>query len=281
MKRKTIIALAVLLLIAAVGLTVYPLVSNYINDKYQSLVRTEYVEEVEQSDAAELVEAKAAARAYNDSLSPLRYHREAVQTASENYENQLNLNGSGIMGYVEIPKLEINLPIYHGTGETALDKGVGHLLGSSLPVGGTGCHSILTGHSGVAGNRLFSDIDQLSEGDVFFLRVLDETLAYEVEAVNIVLPYETELLAPIRGRDLCTLVTCYPYGVNTHRLLVRGKRIPYEEAVVLEREAEEEPVRSTWKEQYVRGLGIGGASAAGAILIVLLICFIRKKRRRL
>ena len=154
------------------------------------------------------------------------------------------------------------------------------LLGSSsLPVGGAGCHSILTGHSGVAGNKLFSDIDQLSEGDVFYLRVLDETLAYEVEAVNIVLPYETELLAPIRGRDLCTLVTCYPYGVNTHRLLVRGKRIPYEEAVVIERKAEEEPVRSTWKEQYVKGLAIGGASAAGAMLIVLLICFIRKKRR--
>ena len=280
MKRIIIKALAALLLIAAVGLTVYPLVSNYVNDKYQSMVRTEYVEEVEKRDEVELVEAKAAARAYNDNLSPLRYHREAVQTASENYENLLNLNGSGIMGYVEIPKLEINLPIYHGTGETALDKGVGHLLGSSLPVGGTGCHSILTGHSGVAGNKLFSDIDQLSEGDVFYLRVLDETLAYEVEAVNIVLPYETELLAPIRGRDLCTLVTCYPYGVNTHRLLVRGKRIPYEEAVEIEEIAGEEPVRSTWKEQYVKGLVIGGAAAAGAILIGLLISFIRKKRRR-
>ena len=279
MKRIIITALAVLLLIAAAGLTVYPLVSNYVNDKYQSLVRTEYAEEVEKSDAAELAEAKAAAQAYNDSLSPLRYHREAVQAASEDYESLLNLNESGIMGYVEIPKLEINLPIYHGTGETALDKGVGHLLGSSLPVGGTGCHSILTGHSGVAGNKLFSDIDQLSEGDVFYLRVLDETLAYEVEAVNIVLPYETGLLAPVRGRDLCTLVTCYPYGVNTHRLLVRGKRIPYEEAVVIERKTEEEPVRSTWKEQYVKGLAIGGASAAGAMLIVLLICFIRKKRR--
>lgn len=280
LKRIMIKALAVLLLIAAAGLTVYPLVSNYVNDKYQSLVRTEYVEEIEKSDANELAEAKAAARAYNDNLSPLRYHREAVRTASENYENQLNLNGSGIMGYVEIPKLEINLPIYHGTGETALDKGVGHLLGSSLPIGGTGCHSILTGHSGVAGNRLFSDIDQLSEGDVFFLRVLDETLAYEVEAVNIVLPYETELLAPIRGRDLCTLVTCYPYGVNTHRLLVRGKRIPYEEAVIIERKTEEAPVRSTWKEQYVKGLVIGGAASVGAILICLLISFIRKKRRR-
>ena len=280
MKRKTIIALAVLLLIAATGLTIYPLVSNYVNDKYQSIVRTEYVEEVKKSDTAKLAEAKAAAQAYNDNLSPLRYHREAVQTASENYENLLNLNGSGIMGYVEIPKLGINLPIYHGTGETALDKGVGHLLGSSLPVGGTGCHSILTGHSGVAGNKLFSDIDQLSEGDVFYLRVLDETLAYEVEAVNIVLPYETELLAPIRGRDLCTLVTCYPYGVNTHRLLVRGKRIPYEEAVEIEEIVGEEPVRSTWKEQYVKGLVIGGAAAACAILIGFLICFIRKKRRR-
>ena len=124
------------------------------------------------------------------------------------------------------------------------------------------------------GSEVPSDIDQLSEGDVFYLRVLDETLAYEVEAVNIVLPYETELLAPVRGRDLCTLVTCYPYGVNTHRLLVRGKRIPYEEAVEIEEIAGEEPVRSTWKEQYVKGLVIGGAAAAGAILIGLLISFI-------
>ena len=280
MKRKAIIALAVLLLIAAAGLTVYPLVSNYVNDKYQSLVRIEYVEEIEKTNAMDLVDAKAAAQAYNDNLSPLRYHREAVQAASENYENLLKLNGSGIMGYVEIPKLEINLPIYHGTGETALEKGVGHLLGSSLPIGGPGCHSILTGHSGVAGNKLFSDIDQLSEGDVFYLRVLDETLAYEVEAVNIVLPYETELLAPVRGRDLCTLVTCYPYGVNTHRLLVRGKRIPYEEAVEIEENAGEEPVRSTWKEQYIKGLVIGGDCALAAALLGLAISWLRRKRRK-
>ena len=280
MKRKTVIALAILLMIAAAGLTVYPLVSNYVNDKYQSLVRTEYVGQIEETDAGAIADAKEAARAYNDSLSPLRYNREAVQSASENYDSLLNLNGSGIMGYVEIPKLELNLPIYHGTGEASLEKGVGHLLGSSLPVGGAGCHCILTGHSGVAGNKLFSDIDQMKEGDVFFLQVLNETLAYEVEAVNTVLPYETELLAPVRDRDLCTLVTCYPFGVNTHRLLVRGKRIPYEEAVQIEQAIEEEPVRSTWKEQYYRGLAIGGAAAIGALLLMWLSSLVLKKRRR-
>ena len=281
MKRKRIlICLSAVLFLSALGLTVYPLVSNYVNDKYQSLVRTEYAGQIESTDVAAIADAKEAAQAYNESLSPLRYNRDAVQSASENYDSFLNLNGSGIMGYVEILKLDLNLPIYHGTGETTLEKGVGHLLGSSLPIGGSGCHCILTGHSGVAGNKLFSDIDQLKEGDVFFLQVLNETLAYEVEAVNTVLPYETELLAPIRDRDLCTLVTCYPFGVNTHRLLVRGKRIPYEEAVEIEQTIEEEPVRSTWKEQYYRGLAIGGAAAIGALLIVWLVSFVLKKRRR-
>lgn len=280
MKKRIITILAVLLFLLALCITLYPIISNYINVRYQSTVRTEYTGGIRETDATALADAKAAAQAYNESLSPLRYNRDAVQSAAENYDGLLNLNGSGIMGYVEIPKLDLNLPIYHGTGEASLEKGVGHLLGSSLPVGGAGCHCILTGHSGVAGNKLFSDIDQLKEGDVFFLQVLNETLAYEVEAVNTVLPYETELLAPVRDRDLCTLVTCYPFGINTHRLLVRGKRIPFEEAVEIEQANEEEPVRSTWKEQYYRGLAIGGAAAIGALLLVWLASLFLKKRRR-
>ena len=189
-------------------------------------------------------------------------------------------SGSGIMGYVEIPKLGLNLPIYHGTSESVLEQGVGHLVGSSLPIGGEGCHSILTGHSGVAGKKLFSDIDQLREGDVFYLHILDETLAYQVCQINKVLPHETELLAPVSGEDLCTLVTCFPYGVNTHRLLVRGSRIPYEEAVVIETETEDEPVASTWKEQYYTGLLIGGSIAGGLVLIGLVVLIIRRIRRK-
>ena len=280
LKRIAILALAVLLLIGAAGVTVYPLVSNYINDKYQSVVCTEYVQELERIDSETMEAALEAAMEYNENLSPLRYNKEAVAAASLDYDRVLNLNGSGIMGYVEIPKLDIYLPIYHGTGEDALEKGVGHLTGSSLPIGGDSCHTILTGHSGVAGKRLFSDLDQMQEGDVFFLHVLDETLAYQVSSVSKVLPYETALLAPVRGKDLCSLVTCYPYGVNTHRLLVRGERIPYKEATVIAKEETKEPVRSTWKEQYFCGLAIGGGCAAGAALFGLLLSWLRKKRRR-
>lgn len=280
MKKAILIILAVLLFLAAAGITVYPLISNYVNDKYASVVRTDYIEEVRDLDEAAIEEAWSEAQAYNDNLSPLRYNKEAVQAASEDYESLLNLTGSGIMGYCEVPKLNINLPIYHGTGEGVLQKGVGHLTGSSLPIGGEGCHSVLTGHSGVAGKRLFSDLDQLCTGDVFYLHILNQILAYRITDINQVLPHETELLVPVPGQDLCTLVTCYPYGVNSHRLLVRGIRIPFVEAEEIEQEAEESgtPVKSTWKEQYYTGLVIGGGSALGAVFIGVIIAFVRKKR---
>ena len=282
MKRIVLILLAVLLFLAAAGITAYPLISNFVNDKYASVVRTDYIEVVRELDETAIKEAWSKAQEYNDSLSPLRYNREAVEAASQDYDELLNVNGSGIMGYVEIPKISINLPIYHGTGESVLDEGIGHLTGSSLPVGGEGCHSVLTGHSGVAGNRLFSDLEQLCAGDVFYLHILNQVLAYRVADINQVLPHETELLVPVSGQDLCTLVTCYPYGVNSHRLLVRGIRIPYAEATEIEQEAEENgsPVKSTWKAQYFTGLAIGGGAAAGAVIAVVIIALLRKKRRK-
>ena len=280
MKRFLLILLAILIFLAAAGLTAYPLISNYVNDKYQSVVRSNYARQVDEMDDTAVQDARAAAQAYNNSLSPLRYNREAVEEASVDYDSLLDITGSGIMGCVEIPKLGLNLPIYHGTSESVLEQGVGHLVGSSLPIGGEGCHSILTGHSGVAGKKLFSDIDQLHTGDVYYLHVLDETLAYQVTEINKVLPHETELLTPVSGEDLCTLVTCYPYGVNTHRLLVRGSRIPYEEAVEIEIETEDEPIASTWKEQYYTGLLIGGSIAGGLVLIGLVVLIIRRIRRK-
>ena len=280
MKRIIIIALSVLLFLAAAGVTVYPLISNYVNDKYQSKVHTNYVTEVEKMNASELDALKEAAQAYNDSLSPLCYKRESIQAAAIDYDALLDFNDSGIMGYVDIPKLSVNLPIYHGTDEETLQKGIGHLVGSALPIGGDGCHTVLTGHSGVAGKRLFSDLDQLETGDVFYLHVLNDTLAYQVTEINKVLPHETDLLTPEGDADLCTLITCYPYGVNSHRLLVRGSRIPYREAVAIAEEAKAEPVKSTWKEQYYTGLLIGGGAATGAVLVAILVLFLRKKRRK-
>ena len=272
MKKKMFTICTVLLFLAALCLTLYPLISNYVNQKYASQIHTAYQEVMEQADDSELLKAKELADAYSRTLVPgatEAYSQEGLQAASANYDSQLNIAGNGIMGYVEIPKISVNLPIYHGTENDSLERGIGHLLGSSLPVGGESTHSILSGHSGMASQKMFTDLEQLTAGDVFYLHVLDETLAYQVVEINTVLPYDTSLLGIAPGEDLCTLVTCTPYGVNTHRLLVRGSRIPYEEAELLAEEvAEEEPVKSTWEQKYIEGLLWG---VAAVLLLLLLI----------
>lgn len=281
LKKKVITICATVLFLTALGLTLYPLISNYVNQKYASEIQTAYQELIQQTDDSVLQEAKRRAIAYNLAITPGTadaYSEEALLSASENYENQLDITGNGIMGYVEIPKIQVNLPIYHGTDAEVLDRGVGHLLGSSLPVGGENTHTILSGHSGMASQKMFTDLEQLTPGDIFYLNVLNETLAYQVTEINTVLPYETELLGIVPGEDLCTLVTCTPYGVNTHRLLVRGSRIPYEEAAVLEEEtASAEPAASTWEAKYLQGLLLGCAAAGGVSAVVFLA--VRIKRR--
>ena len=264
----------VLFFLAALCLTLYPLISNYVNQKFASQIHTAYQEVMVQADDSELLKAKEVADAYNRTLVPGAsmvdaYSQEGLQAASADYDSQLNLAGNGIMGYVEIPKISVNLPIYHGTENDSLERGIGHLLGSSLPVGGESTHTILSGHSGMASQKMFTDLEQLTVGDVFYLHVLNETLAYQVVDINTVLPYDTSLLGIAPGEDLCTLVTCTPYGVNTHRLLVRGSRIPYAEAELLvEETAEEEPVKSTWEQKYIEGLLWG---IAAVLLLLLLI----------
>ena len=272
MKKKMFTICTVLLFLAALCLTLYPLISNYVNQKYASQIHTAYQEVMEQVDDSDLLKAKELANEYNRALVPGAtdaYSQEGLQAASADYGSQLNLAGNGIMGYVEIPKISVNLPIYHGTENDSLERGIGHLLGSSLPIGGESTHSILSGHSGMATQKMFTDLEQLIIGDVFYLHVLDETLAYQVVEINTVLPYDTSLLGIAPGEDLCTLVTCTPYGVNTHRLLVRGSRIPYEEAeLLMEETAEEEPAKSTWEQKYIEGLLWG---AAAVLLLLLLI----------
>lgn len=283
MKKKVITICATVLFLTALGLTLYPLISNYVNQKYASEIQTAYQELIQQTDDSVLQEAKRRAIAYNLAITPGTadaYSEEALLSASENYENQLDITGNGIMGYVEIPKIQVNLPIYHGTDAEVLDRGVGHLLGSSLPVGGENTHTILSGHSGMASQKMFTDLEQLVPGDVFYLNVLGETLAYQVTEINTVLPYETDLLGIAPGEDLCTLVTCTPYGVNTHRLLVRGSRIPYEEAAAMEEDtASVEPAASTWEAKYLQGLLIGCAAAVGVSAIVFLVVRIKKHPR--
>ena len=274
MKKILTIGGAILVFLMALGITLYPVISNFYNQRHQSQIHTQYEAVVEQTDDSDLIRARELAQQYNEAIQPGSrpddaYSRDAILEASRNYEDQLNLAGDGIMGYVEIPLIRVNLPIYHGTASETLDVGIGHLLGSSLPVGGESTHSVLTAHSGMAGQKMFSDIDQLEEGDVFYLQILGQTLAYQVDAIHVVLPHDTTYLGITQGEDQCTLVTWTPFGVNTHRLLVRGSRIPYEEAeVIVEEQLQvEEPPKSTWEQQYIKGvlLGVGGVGAAGLI----------------
>ena len=284
LKKNVITICAAVLFLTALGLTLYPLVSNYVNQKYASKIQTAYQEIIQQTDDSVLQEARQRAIAYNLAITPGTadaYSEESLSSAAKNYDDQLDIAGNGIMGYVEIPKIQVNLPIYHGTDAEVLDRGVGHLLGSSLPVGGENTHTILSGHSGMASQKMFTDLEQLAQGDVFYLNVLNETLAYQVTEINTVLPYETDLLGIAPGEDLCTLVTCTPYGVNSHRLLVRGSRIPYEEVAVMEEKtASTEQAASTWEVKYLQGILWGIAAALGSGVITLTGTRIYRKARK-
>ena len=285
-KKKVItICIAVVAFIIALGITLYPMISTWYNERHQAEVHIHYQEKVEQVDNTKRIEAKELAVAYNQTILPGAqdedsFSNEALLNAIEDYVGLLNLAGDGIMGYVEIPKIGVSLPIYHGTNNSTLERGVGHLLGSSLPVGGASTHSVLTAHSGMASQKLFSDLDRMKIGDVFYLDVLGERLAYQVDQIKTVLPYDTTYLQTEIGSDFCTLVTCTPFGVNTHRLLVRGTRIPYEEAeVIVEEKLEtEEPVKSTWEQQYLQGIIIGISAVVILGLGIMVFCIVRRRR---
>ena len=283
MKRKTVtIVLAGLAFLISLGLTLYPLIAARYNEAHQSAIHAEYEQLVEQKDDTEKKRILELARQYNEALKPgvtEAYSQDLLLWASEKYADQLNIAGNGIMGYVMMPAIRVNLPIFHGTSDETLAKGVGHLLGSSLPVGGKGTHTVLTGHSGMANQKMFSDLADLKIGDIFYLDVLGERLAYKVQEINTVLPYDTSLLEIEPEEDLCTLVTCTPYGVNTHRLLVRGYRVPYVEQSGEETILNEIPaVKSTWEQQYAKGLGVGILAVTGLGVLVWVGWMIWRKR---
>lgn len=285
MKRRYIrIVIAGIIFLLALLLTLYPVISNLYNQEHQSLIKTEYEEVVAQTDTAEFDRIRKLAVAYNKAITPgtagETYSQEAILAASEDYDAQLNLSGSGIMGYVKIPKIQVELPIYHGTGSDSLERGTGHLLGSSLPVGGESVHTIITGHSGMASQKMFTDLEQLEIGDVFYLHVLDAVLAYQVYFKEPVVPHDSSRLGIIQGKDLCTLITCYPTGVNTHRLLVQGERIPYEQAqevqaVTVSGETE---VESHWEDQYWLGIQMGLTAMICMVIVLNAILMVRKKQ---
>lgn len=252
--------LAVACGVAALGLLLYPLIGELISEKYHSDVETTYTTAIADTDDTELTAQWQAAEQYNDMLSGTATITEGGASAPPlAYAEQLTVGG--VMAYVDIPKIGVYLPVQHGTDADTLERAVGHVVGTSLPVGGSSTHAVLSAHSGMASSRLFSDIDQLTVGDTFYIHVLGEVLAYEVDNINTVLPTDTSLLQIEDGKDLVTLVTCTPFGINTHRLLVRGHRVPYtpeQEAEV----AETQKVTSSWTRHYLTGLGTGLGTVA-------------------
>lgn len=214
-----------LILLAGVSLLLYPTVSDYWNSFTQSKAIASYAEEVADLNGDKYDELWNAAVKYNESLADRSNSYVLDDTQEEEYNKLLNVSGSGVMGYIEIPSIDCSLPIYHGTDESVLQVAVGHLEWTSLPVGGESTHCVVSGHRGLPRAKLFSDLDKLAEGDVFMMRVLNEVLTYEIDQILIVEPHETDELHIAEGKDYCTLVTCTPYGVNSHRMMVRGHRI--------------------------------------------------------
>lgn len=278
-KNTIIIICFILVILLGAGAAAYPLIASINNERTQSLVQMEYEEKLQQLDTSEIDAALAAAREYNKTISTVQIEDvDKIKADLPPYEDLLNLANNGIMGYIEIPTINIDLPIYHGTTGAAMEKGAGHMEGTSLPVGGVGTHAVISAHSGMAGAKLFTDLDKLKLGDVFFVTVCNEKLAYEVDNIAVVEPTDIDLIRIDTQQDYVTLLTCTPYGVNTHRLLVRGHRVKMAEEDIAEVEEKAEPAASTWIEKYEQGILIGVAIFLGLLLIALLVYFIKRRK---
>ena len=271
MKKKHISTIIIaLIFLAGLGFLLYPTVSNLWNRAHQSRAIATYTKQVEKLDDSQNKEMLKAARKYNKSLLKKSDHWKLSKKGKKKYESLLDVSGTGIMGYIEVPKIDCSLPIYHGTDEGALQIAIGHLEGSSLPVGGKSTHCVLSGHRGLPSARLFTDLDQMEEGDVFVLNVLGRKLAYEVDQIKVVVPDEMSDLEIVQGKDLCTLVTCTPYGINTHRLLVRGHQTKYIEETVVR----------VQKEAEKKETGIWLLAGGGAVFLIIIIIVVVKRRRK-
>jgi len=268
----------ILMALVGIGLFAYPAVSNYIFARNCSTAVQEYDDSIARLDAEALERAWQEAVIYNENLEGSPVHDPFLEGSgmvmADNYYEVLATNSDGTMGYVNIPKIALKIPLYHGTAEETLLKGIGHLEGSSMPIGGVGSHSVVTGHTGLANAKMFTDLVKLSEGDEFYLQILDKTLAYRVNQVKVVLPESTEDLRRAMDKDYCTLVTCTPYGINSHRLLVRGERIEY----VPEAAQTPPPAAAVLARFKDWDMLIG--LAAGIALILLIVIFILLRRKK-
>lgn len=271
MKKNASTILLFLIFFIGLSLLLYPTFADWWNSFHQSQAIATYAEEVANLDDEKYEELWSAAWDYNQSLLERPNPFVLSDELKANYEALLNVGSNGIMGYIEIPELKVTLPIYHGTDEAVLQVAVGHLEWTSLPVGGSSSHCVVSGHRGLPSARLFTDLDKMVVGDIFLFRVLDEILTYEVDQIRIVLPHEVEDLHIVEGKDLCTLVTCTPYGINSHRLLVRGHRI--------ENQEEARTVRVTADAIQIEPVIVAPFVAAPMLLMLLILLLIPRKRR--
>lgn len=272
MKKHLSTIVLVLIFLIGLSLLLYPTVSDYWNSLHQSRVIADYTRQVADLDHDTYDQIWEEAREYNRLLPDKvnRYH--LTEEEKEEYKKLLSLSSGGVMGYIEIPRIKCHLPIYHGTDEGVLQVAIGHIEGTSLPTGGEGTHCVLSGHRGLPSAKLFSELDKMAEGDTFILRILDEVLTYEVDQILVVEPDEMEPLEIEEGKDYCTLVTCTPYGVNTHRLLVRGHRI--------ENQEEEKPVHTVTEAVQEETAAVAAPLVIAPILLLLLIIILIATRRR-
>ena len=272
MRKHLSTILLILIFLVGLSLLLYPTVSDYWNSLHQSRAIAQYAEQVANLDNDVYEQLWADAGAYNRTLPGTAQRYVLTDEEKEAYEQLLDPSGTGVMGYIEIPEISCSLPIYHGTDEAVLQIAIGHIEGSSLPVGGESTHCVLSGHRGLPSAKLFTDLDKLDTGDTFILRVLDETLTYEVDRILIVEPYELSALEIEEGRDYCTLVTCTPYGVNTHRLLVRGHRV--------ENQEEAKAVRVTADAMQIDPVIVAPLVAVPLLLLLLVVLLARTGKKR-
>lgn len=287
--RRLLLILGAVVLLAGILLAFYPILSNYWNERYKSSVITNYEELAEDLDTGEQDAMLEAARLYNRTLVPgihstdgdAAFTEEQIRTAAESYYDILMVRPDGMMGYIEIPSIGVYLPIYHSTSDATLERGIGHLIGTSLPVGGESTRAVLSGHSGMARDRMFTDLEDVEEGDAFYIHVLNEVLAYRVCDIQVVLPEEVELLTILRGRDLVSLVTCTPFGINTHRLVVTGERIPYdaEDMSGIAEIQRSKPI-TKWTWEYLKGLLLGLGIAMIVLSTFSFVLFIKRMNER-
>ncbi len=276
MKKKVVKVVLIVGFIIGLVISLYPLISNMYAKKSQMSVITNYQKEIDNSNEQRIVQEKDLANTYNRKLNQTvilsdPFDPNAISMADEKYYEILNFTDDNVMAYIKIPRINVNLPIYHGTDSEHMLKGVGHLVGTSLPIGGNDTHSVLSAHSGLSSADLFTNLANLDKGDLFYIYVLDEILAYEVDNIKVVKPTETDDLRIVKGEDYITLVTCTPFGINSHRLLVRGHRVEYNPDK--EKQEAKKGNEDVWFNEYIKSI----ISGVGIIITILVIGVVTKK----